>query len=277
MHSLLQPFPMEGRRRAQAWRYQPQYRRPRHFHDQSELNVVTCGVGRFVVGNTEIVVRAGQVLGFLPGCEHELVAASDDLELFAIGFEPDLVQAHHREHGQRLSFAGGPTTLSDAELRKLRELCLSVDESRDRLALEAQLLSVADTVARASESLSLGWRAAEAIARDPQQTREALSQGLRTNLGDMSRALRRDIGTTLPMLKNRTRALEFVRRLDAGVPMMTAARLAGFGSYSQCHRIFLQLFGHSPREFVQSASRSERAQRFEPFYAAGPSVLHEGA
>ena len=256
---------MEGRRRAQAWRYQPQFRRPRHFHDQPELNLVTRGVGRFVVGNTEVVLGAGQVIGFIPGCEHELVSASDDLELFALGFEPDLVQAYRREWGEVLSFGGEPTTIDPVELRGIRELCLSVDESRDRLALESQLLSVAASMTRKPRSMSLGWRAADAIAGDPQRTCDELTHMLRSNRGDVSRALHRDVGTTLSVLKNRVRLFDFMRRADAGLSMMAAARLAGFGSYSQCHRVFLQHFGHSPREFMRSPLRDELAQRFEPY------------
>lgn len=226
---------------------------------------MTRGEGRFVVGNIEVVLCAGQVIGFFPGCEHELVAASDDLELFAIGFEPELVHAHRRECGDVLSFVGGPTTLDQGELRWIREVCLSADESADRLALESQLLSVAATVASKPRNLPLGWRAADAVAGAPERTREELIHLLRSNRGDVSRALHRDVGTTLPLLKNRVRALDFIRRLDAGLSMTTAARLAGFGSYSQCHRVFLQLFEHSPRDFMRSALRHELAQRFEPF------------
>ncbi len=273
MHAPLQHFPMERRRRAQAWRYQPQFRRPRHFHDQSELNLVTRGVGRFVVGGREITLRAGQVIGFFPGCEHELVSASEDLELFAIGFEPDLLLAYHRECGEALSFGGGPTTVAPGNLCRIRELCLSVDESRDRLALESQLLSVAASVAHKPCDMPLGWRAAVAVATEPEWTREQLTRMLRSNRGDVSRAIHRDVGTTLPALKNRIRVLDFVRRLDAGLSMATAARLAGFGSYSQCHRAFVQLLGLSPREFMRPTIRNEFAHRFEPFDAHIPRAV----
>lgn len=264
MTSPFQPFPMEGRRRAQAWRYQPQFRRPRHFHDQPEFNVVTRGEGHFVVGNTQLVLGKGQLIGFFPGCEHELVAASDDLELFAIGYEPELVQAYQRESGEVLSFAGGPISVGEAELTAIRELCLSVEDSRDRLALESRLISLAASVTRKPRESSLGWRAADAVAAAVGRTREELSALLRSNRGDLSRAIHRDLGTSLPVFKNRVRVLDVIRRIDAGQSMMTAARLAGFGSYSQCHRAFLQLFGHAPRQFMRSALRNELAQRFEP-------------
>jgi AraC-like DNA-binding protein len=256
---------MEGRRRAQAWRYQPQFRRPRHFHDQPELNLVTRGEAHFVVGNTEVVLEAGQVIGFVPGSEHELISASHDLELFAIGFEPDLLCAHRRLSGEVLSFAGAPCTLDAAELQQIRELCLSVDDSRDRLALEPRLLAVAEAVSRMPRDTTLGWRAAEAIVAVPEGTREDLTRRLRSNRGDLSRAIRRDVGSTLPSLRNRVRALDVIRRVDSGVPMMTASRLAGFGSYSQCHRAFLQLFGMPPREFMRTPDRVTVAQRFEPY------------
>jgi AraC-like DNA-binding protein/mannose-6-phosphate isomerase-like protein (cupin superfamily) len=264
MPSPFQPFPMEGRRRAQAWRYQPQYRRPRHFHDQPELNVITSGTARFAIGTTELELRAGQVIGFVPGCEHELIAASADLELFALGYEPELVHAFVRDSGVALSFAGSPLALSDAELEAIRELCLSVDERSERLAIEQRLMSVAATLCSKERPMTLGWRAVDALAANPQCTREQLTRQLASNRGDLSRALRRDVGTSLPEYKNRLRILEFVRNLDRGLSMNTAARLGGFGSYSQCHRAFVQLLGHSPRDFVNSSTRWEVAQRFEP-------------
>jgi AraC-like DNA-binding protein len=254
---------MEGQRRAQAWRYQPQFRRPRHFHDQPELNVVTRGVGRFAVGNREMCVYAGQVIGFLPGCEHELIAASSDFELFALGFEPDLICAYKRECGKALAFGGGPINIGERDLGAIRELCLSIDGMRDRIALEQRLISVAANVCTNGPT-TLAGRAVEALVADPEGSRDALTRKLASNRGDLSRAFRRDVGVTLPQYRNRLRVLAFTRKLDAGFSMTAASRLAGFGSYSQCHRVFIQLLGHSPREFMQPSVRLELAQRFEP-------------
>jgi AraC-like DNA-binding protein len=255
---------MEGQRRAQAWRYQPQFRRPRHFHDQPELNVVTRGVGRFAVGNAVLDVHAGQVICFVPGCEHELLGASSDLELFALGFEPDLVCAYRREHGKILSFAGGPINVGEKELASIRDLCLSIDGLRDRVAVEQKLISVAANVCGAGP-MTLAGRALKALAADPEQSRDVLTRALASNRGDLSRAFRREVGATLPQYRNRLRVLAFIRELDAGISMTTASRLAGFGSYSQCHRAFIQLLGFSPREFMQPSVRLELARRFEPY------------
>jgi AraC-like DNA-binding protein len=255
---------MEGQRRAQAWRYQPEFRRPRHFHDQPELNVITRGVGRFAVGNVEMHVHAGQVIGFVPGCEHELLAASSDFELFALGFEPDLVSAYRREHGKVLAFGGGPINIGEKDIQCIRALCMSMDGVRDRLALEQKLILVAANVCGRGPA-TLASRALDALAADPERSRDVLTRKLASNRGDLSRAFRREVGATLPQYRNRLRILAFVRKLDVGLSMTAASRMAGFGSYSQCHRVFIQLLGHSPREFMQPSVRLELAQRFEPY------------
>jgi AraC-like DNA-binding protein len=216
------------------------------------------------VGTSEITLGPGGFVSFVPGCEHELVAASEDLELFAIGYEPELLQAYQRERGEALSFAGGPAVVDAGELRRIRELCLSVDESRDRLALEPRLLSVAVSLTQKPRELPLAWRAAALLVEDPERSRDELTRMLRSNRGDLSRAIHSHVGTSIPVLRNRVRVLNFIRKCDAGVPMMTAARLAGFGSYSQCHRVFLQLFDVSPRDFLHSSLRADLAERFEP-------------
>jgi AraC-like DNA-binding protein len=209
-------------------------------------------------------IHAGQVIGFAPGCEHELLGASSDFELFALGFEPDLACAYRREHGKGLSFGGGPINIGEKELESIRELCMSIDAARDRLALEQKLILVAANVCREGPA-TLARRALKALAADPEQSRDVLTRKLGSNRGDLSRAFRREVGATLPQYRNRLRVLAFIRKLDAGLSMATASRLAGFGSYSQCHRAFTQLLGHSPREFMQPSVRLELARRFEPY------------
>src|SRR5512142_1340759 len=87
---LFQPFPMAGSARAQIWRHQWCYHRPRHFHAEPELNLITSGTGTFGVGDAELPVRAGDLLFFKPGQDHELLVASPDFYLFALALEPAL-------------------------------------------------------------------------------------------------------------------------------------------------------------------------------------------
>src|SRR5689334_14955077 len=61
-----QSFPMLGRARAQVWSYSPEFRRPRHFHAELELNVIVNGSATFGVGDAVVTARAGDLLGFPP-------------------------------------------------------------------------------------------------------------------------------------------------------------------------------------------------------------------
>ncbi len=83
--ALYQPFPMAGRTRGQIWAYAPQYRRPRHFHPEPELNLIAAGVGIFGAGGSVFSVSAGDLLWWLPGQDHVLVDASPDFELVVVG------------------------------------------------------------------------------------------------------------------------------------------------------------------------------------------------
>src|SRR5688572_8217932 len=90
VEALYQPFPMLGSCRGQVWRYAPQYRRPRHFHDEPELNLVVAGNGKFGAGNAVLEVAARELFCWPPGCDHELLEASADFDLYVIGLTPEL-------------------------------------------------------------------------------------------------------------------------------------------------------------------------------------------
>src|SRR6188474_321335 len=83
-------------RRAQAWRHQPAYRRPRHFHPEPELNAVCKGSAVIGLGDRVVRLGPGGVILFHPGQDHVLLEASADLELWVVALRPDLAgQALH--------------------------------------------------------------------------------------------------------------------------------------------------------------------------------------
>jgi len=255
---LLQPFPLPSHRRAQAWRYQPSYRRPQHFHAEPEVNLVLRGQAQFTVGEREFSVRRGSLLVLPPGIEHEMVGASADLELFAIGYDTSLVQAWRRETGRRLALAVQCHQLDERELEKFADLC-------DRDPSEQALLPLLSLASELGHEGALGAQAASLLVSGALKRRDELARDLGSNRGDVSRRFHRDNGLTLQAFKNRVRVLEFLRCVDTQTDhLMRAAQLAGFGSYSQCHRIFSELVGASPKEFLASGLRHEHAARFEP-------------
>lgn len=57
--------------------------------------------------------------------------------------------------------------------------------------------------------------------------------------------------------------MRFIRLVDAGRSLTRAALEASFGSYAQCHRVFHQYLGCTPRVYF-AAGRAEIDSRLEP-------------
>lgn len=257
---------MAGSARGQIWRYSPQYRRPRHFHAEPELNLVTGGTGTFGAGAAAFSVTAGDLLWWLPGEDHELVDASPDFDLFVIGMTPELSE---RALGKGAPFAlGGPrkARLPMAAVGRLRALC-GAQPGGDMTVVERH---VADW-----------WREAHALRRDADKhalTRRALRSLLeRPDLGradvagrigacptEVSRHFHENVGVTFGAFRARQRLLRFIGAVDAGATLLAAALDAGFGSYSQCHRVFCRALGCAPRVFFRASVRGPMADAFRP-------------
>ena len=83
-----------------------------------------------------------------------------------------------------------------------------------------------------------------------------LAAALRAHPTEISRHFHRDMGITLVRYRTRLRLLQLIRLVDSNAEdLMTGARVAGFGSYSQCHRTFQTELGCSPRQFFSSGFR----------------------
>jgi len=270
MQPLLQPFPFPRGCRAQAWRYQPKYRRPLHFHAEPELNFVWRGQAHFIVGNRSFCVERGGLLILPPGIDHALVEASPDLEFFAIGFHPELVHAYARTSGTAFGFRVACKQVSDAVTEQLASVCGALGEAPDRSVVEGLLreplerAALDDTLQPSSPS-DLGVRAASLVLNEASLRRYQLAKALASNPGDISRSFQRDNGISLREFRKRMRLLRFLEAVDSYPKnLMRAAHVSGFGSYSQCHRDFFALVGMSPREFLTSGQRQAMADLFDP-------------
>ena len=270
MQPLLQPFPFPPGCRAQAWRYQPKYRRPLHFHAEPELNLVWRGRARFIVGNRSFWVERGGLLILPPGIDHALVDASADLEFFAIGFHPELVAAYMQTGGTTFGFRVACEQVSDAVTDRLADMCGALGEAPDRSVVEGLLREPLEHAAlhgtrRQNSPLPLGGRAASLLLGEGSLRRDQIAKALASNRGDISRGFLRDNGISLREFRRRIRVLRFLETVDSYPENLTrAAHISGFGSYSQCHRDFNALMGVSPREFLASGRRQAMADAFEP-------------
>ena len=244
--ALFQPFPMLPGRRAQAWRHQPAYLRPRHFHEEPELNLVTRGTATFGIGDEQLTLARGDVVLFHPGQDHVLLSASADLGLFAVALAPTLAE---RACGALTQVATRGFRMSEAETcdaeRVLTDLSSVITEE-----VEAPLAELFRSArARSPQTHVLSRLTLQHVSADPGVSGEQLGSAVRAEPSALSRHFHGDLGIRLVEYRARMRLIAFVRLVDRGQPLTRAALDAGFGSYAQCHRVFTATLGCSPTRY----------------------------
>ncbi|MDP9152569.1 MAG: AraC family transcriptional regulator [Myxococcota bacterium] len=269
--AIYQRFPMLGRSRAQVWWYSPEFRRPRHFHAEPELNLVVHGEATFGVGTATVHVGAGDLLGFPPGQDHVLLGGTPDLALFAIGMTPtfsrDILRDEHHVAGVPLHVRLPRATLADLVGRASAVAEQDgVDQAIAELWHAARRTRGAGAPSSSGGALHvLTRRTLASIVASPEMTRAELARTIGTCPTEIGRYFRRDVGLTLVQFRTRARLLRFIQLVDDQAGNLTAAGLlAGFGSYSQCHRVFQAVFGCTPRRFFQRGLREHMENAFEP-------------
>lgn len=254
---------MLGARRAQAWRYHPAYRRPEHLHDESEFNLVVAGTGVMTLGAERVEVRAGTLLWIPPGLRHGLEWASSDFDLVVVGFQAELLDRLPSD----LSHVDPFTPRTEpfiGDVGAWAESLVATAEEGDQTVVEVRLLDALATFARAHGVARVTERAAGLLRRERGLGRDELARRLGINRGDLSRRFQRDHAASIAEFKNRLKVVAFLRETAARPGnLMQAALAAGFGSYSQCHRVFHQLFGVAPRDYI--ARGGIDPDRFEPW------------
>jgi len=250
---LFQPFPMQSGRRAQVWRHQPAFQRPRHFHDEPEINVVVSGSGTLGIGDRTLRVSAGDLFVFQPGQDHVLVDASADFDLFVLALSEELAE---RAVGLRTLASGRQATLPEPELRTTASELAHVATVRDGTVAEARLAGLfARAVGWASGSHVLSRRALESARTEPALPGAALARRLSTAPSLLSRSFHEELGVPLVEYRARVKLMRFVEHVDRGHSLIRAAFEADFGSYAQCHRVFRRAVGCSPRDYFAGERR----------------------
>ena len=199
-----------------------------------------------------------------PGLDHFLEHASDDLELYVVGFRPDLLEAFARQHGDAPTFTRPLQRVDEVTSKHCAEALTRVPESSEHAAVEQRLLELLAGFDQPPQT-ALGHRAAQLLADTPALRRDELARRLASNRGDVSRRFRRDQGLSLTEYKNRLHTLRLLRLLEMGREnLMAAAHEAGFGSYSRCHQVIRGLLGTAPSALLDANVRRSFADRFEP-------------
>lgn len=258
--AIFQPFPTSGVSRGQIWRHQPATRRPRHFHTEPELNLVLGGTATFGVGENTLSARAGDLIWWTPGQDHELCSATPDFDLYVVGLSPEFSE---RVLGPQAAMAHkGPQTvrLSPEQVATLLPLCQLQECGNDTPAREYRVGEFWRTAhecrAVASNMHSITQRSLRLVQARPEMHRVEVAEQARVCPSEVSRYFHRDLGLTLRSYRTRLRLMRFIQLVDGGgCSLLTACHRAGFGSYSQCHRAFQQTLGYSPRAYFSTQVR----------------------
>lgn len=269
-----------------VWHYSPEHPKLPHFHGQLELLIVKRGTLVERIGNQLYRAHARQLVWHLPGLAHELVSASSDLQYRIVHAEPELIAAvasagmiegpagEHREVFARWPLelgryvAGRPVV----ELQR-RDYDALLEHCEERSDATGVFVDATDRIRHALRSAWLATRtdhddlrptsivelACGLLLQDAALDRLELCRQLDLSGGYLSRRFAAELGTTLQEQRARLRVLRFLSLAKDGRNWLEAALLAGFGSYSQLHRVFVRLVGMSPRKYLSHGGRNQRA------------------
>jgi AraC-like DNA-binding protein len=226
---------------------------------------VVAGTGTMSLGSREVELRPGTLLWLSPGVDHGLEQASPDFDLVVVGFERELLDGILREQGRVPRFTR-PVSHLGVDPSLLATELLQAAASSDEGSVETRLVEALSSLDGAADLPGVGERAAELLSLEGDLGRDDLARRLGINRGDLSRLFSRENGLSIAEYRNRQRTMAFLLEVDQHPGnLMRAALASGFGSYSQCHRVFRQLFGVSPRDYVLGGGVD--ADRFEPWDA----------
>lgn len=221
------------------------------------MNLVVGGSARLGVGDREVLLQRGQAALLQPGQDHELLDASQDLELYVFALRPQLAA----REPEFLAAAGGVAHFSETELSGLAGALHGLSEVAAAEPLEQGVVELwSRVVAGAGKPPVVPRRAVATLRAERSLPGAQLAQRLNTTPSELSRAFRRSFGVPLVEYRSRLRLLEFVRLVDAGQTLTGAALNADFGSYAQCFRVFERALGCSPTAYFAGA-RLELDQR----------------
>jgi AraC-like DNA-binding protein len=265
-------LPTQGKSRAFVWKYSPVNwgRRPRHFHIEPELNLIASGQASFGIGETVVRVSQGDLLGFPAAQDHVLLDASPDLYLFAIGMQPQFSTEILRGEADQVMIPLHLHLTQDDFRTLVNRASAIVDrEGADQPCAElwghAQWLGKRCSARPMAAMHVLTRRALSAVNQAPGLELQSLSARLRTADSEISRYFHRDVGMTFAHYRARLRLLRLISLMEEGKTTLgSAAEVSGFGSYSQCHRIFQAELGCSPRRFFQAGLREQMQQAYDP-------------
>ena len=239
----------------------------RHTHAELELNLVTRGVGVYLIGKRRYQIRRGDLLWLFPAQEHVLIDQTPEFRMWIGVFRRRAIRRIATDASSRALLR------SDFASDSCRRLTQHDLQRLETLLAEVASLSSEPAAANAGliYALARAWRcfqnASDVPVRDVHPAVERASRLIRDSDASipleklahraglsparLSRLFHEQTGFTLVDFRNRQRVERFFEIYGTGQrqTMLDAALEAGFGSYPQFHRVFTRVVGCSPRDY----------------------------
>ncbi|NOK58439.1 MAG: helix-turn-helix domain-containing protein [Chloroflexi bacterium AL-W] len=236
-----------------------------HRHDELECNLIVRGSGAYLIDEQRVDLQPNSILWLFPEQEHLMLDQTDDFKIWILVMKPDyLVQLCVDEITQTL-LERKPTGsflrhVSQPQFDQLLALCQTVADTQEKSAYYnaglSYLLMAAWSAFQEGSVVPINAPIHPAIERivryihteqspDDLETIAALV-GLTPET--VSRLFKSQMGISLTAFRNRCRVDRFLDLYDHGhaLTMLEAATMAGFGSYAQFYRVFIQVMKITP-------------------------------
>ncbi|MCP5060701.1 MAG: AraC family transcriptional regulator [bacterium] len=237
----------------------------RHAHRFLEVHLLVRGKAVMVIRNQRVDLPSGSLLWLPPETEHLTLEASAGLRRWHLCMRtPSARRILAPGEAAALLSRRKPTPcvqLGRAELRDLGGIFAGVGEQVDR-ADAVTNSGLAYALARAAVATREAERSTEPTTLHPGVARalslmqgdgllldrDELAERCGLSATHLSRLFSLELGQTLRDVRNRKRLGRFHQLIDSGTcqTLTEAALEAGFGSYSQFHRVYRHFTGRSP-------------------------------
>lgn len=239
-----------------------------HRHDELECNLIVQGSGAYLIGEQRVDLQPHSILWLFPEQEHLLLDQTDDFKIWILVMKPEyLAQLCVDEMSQTL-LERNPTGsflrhVSQPQFDQLRALCQTVADTHEKIAFynaglgyllmstwlafqEGSIVPLNDPIHPAIDKI-IKYIRMDQSPNDLETVADLV--GLTTET--VSRLFKSQMGISLTAFRNRCRVDRFLDLYGHGhaLTMLEAATMAGFGSYAQFYRVFVQVMKITPATY----------------------------
>lgn len=241
-----------------------------HRHTELECNLVVRGSARYLMHDRTYVLTPGTIVWLFPSQYHLLLEQSANHCQWTVVVRPELLHGICTSARHQVLLAGDPDgyfckRLDHGDTTRLEMLLKEVYHSRIDVArynaglayavlcLWAAYVSTPEQESGVTIHPAVN-KAVTIIAKQPELSVGEIARLCGLSASQLSRVFGAQIGMSLVHFRNRQGVARFFQLYGHGQyrSMHHAAVEAGFGSYSQFHRVFQQLMGCSPAAWQRS-------------------------